>query len=107
VLCWAARDTVHDGCDEKYQQVRDWMLKHYAPVRRAMAPVIRQVLAEADNNPQEDPFEKLFAPAHVMQVIESDGGDLLGRIILTRDIVARYDAHLRAKIEKYTRHSVH
>jgi hypothetical protein len=68
-----------------------------------MAPVIRQVLAEADNNPQEDPFEKLFAPAHVMQVIENDEGDLLGRIIVTRDIVARYDAHLRAQIDKYSK----
>lgn len=101
VLCWAARDTVHDGCDEQYRQVREWLLKHYAPVRRAMTPFIRQVLSEGDGNPQEDPFEKLFAPAHVMQVIESDEGDLLGRIILTRDIVARYDAHLRAQIDKY------
>jgi len=103
VLCWAARDTVHDGCDEQYQQVRYWMLKHYAPVRRAMAPVIRQVLAEADGNPQEDPFENLFTPPHVMQVIENDEGDLLGRIIVTRDIVARYDAHLRAQIDKYSK----
>jgi hypothetical protein len=51
------------------------------------------VLAEADGNPQEDPFERLFTPPHVMQVIENDEGDLLGRIIVTRDIVARYDAH--------------
>lgn len=101
VLCWAARDTVHDGCDERYQQVRAWLMKHYAPVRRAMAPFIRQAISEGDGNPQDDPFEKLFAPAHVMQVIEGDEGDLLGRIILTRDIVARYDAHLRTQMDKY------
>lgn len=103
LLCWAARDTVHDGCDEQYQQVRTWLRQHYAPLRRAMAPVIRQALVEAGGNPQEDPFEPLFAPAHVMQVIEGDAGDLLGRIILTRDIVTRYDAHLRAQLEKHSK----
>ncbi len=103
VLCWAARDTVHDGCDEKYQQLRSWMQKHYAPVRRAMAPFIHQVLSEGEGNLREDPFEKLFEQAHVMQVIEADGGDLLGRIILTRDIVARYDAHLRTQLDKYAK----
>ncbi len=103
VLCWAARDTVHDGCDEQYQQVRAWLMNHYAPVRRKMKPFILQALQESDGNPRHDPFERLFAPAHVMQVIEQDEGDLLGRIILTRDIVARYDAHLRAQIEKYSK----
>ncbi|MEJ5251018.1 MAG: hypothetical protein HPY54_02695 [Chthonomonadetes bacterium] len=101
LLCWAARDTVHDGCDEKYQRVREWLNLHYAPVRRAMAPFTRQVLAERAGNPQEDPFALLFAPAHVMQVIEQDQGDLLERIILTREIVARYDAHLRTQIDKH------
>jgi len=72
-----------------------------------MAPFIRQVLSEGDGNPQEDPFEKLFAPVHVMQVIEGDEGDLLGRIILTREIVARYDAHLRAQIDKYGQRAGH
>lgn len=107
VLCWAARDTVHDGCDEKYQQVRAWLVKHYAPVRRAMAPFIQQAISEGGVDPQEDPFERLFAPAHVMQVIEGDQGDLLGRIILTRDIVARYDAHLRAQLDKYGKQVAH
>lgn len=107
VLCWAARDTVHDGCDEQYQQVRNWFTEHYAPVRRAMAPIIRQVLAEQDGNPKEDPFEKLFAPAHVMQVIGGDEGDLLGRIIVTREIVARYDAHLRTQVDKYGQRAGH
>ncbi|MDW8320661.1 MAG: hypothetical protein RMM08_04800 [Armatimonadota bacterium] len=107
VLCWAARDTVHDGCDEKYQQIRNWLVKNYAPVRRAMAPFIQQAIFERDVNLQEDPFEKLFAPAHVMQVIEGDEGDLLGRIILTRDIVARYDAHLRAQLDKYGKQVAH
>jgi len=101
VLCWAARDTVHDGCDEQYRQVRSWMMKHYAPMRRAMAPFIRQVLSERGSNLREDPFEELFTPAHVMQVIEGDEGDLLGHIILTREIVARYDAHLRTQMEKH------
>jgi hypothetical protein len=103
VLCWAARDTVHDGCDERYQQVREWMMQHYAPVRRALKPFIQQVLAEQEGNPHEDPFEKMFAPPHVMQVIEQDAGDLLARIICTREIVARYDAHLRAQIEKHSK----
>ncbi|MDW8289370.1 MAG: hypothetical protein RMM06_01495 [Armatimonadota bacterium] len=101
LLCWAARDTVHDGCDEQYQRVRAWLRQHYAPLRKAMAPFIRQVLLETGGNPQQDPFEPLFAPTHVMQVIESDAGDLLGRIIITRDIVTRYDAHLRAQLERY------
>lgn len=100
VLCWAARDTVHDGCDEQYQQVRRWMLDNYAPIHRALKPFIRRVVAESDGDLRKDPFEHLFAPAHVMQVIEQDDGDLLGRIILTREIVTRYDAHLRAQIEK-------
>jgi hypothetical protein len=107
VLCWAARDTVHDGCDEQYQQVRRWMLQHYAPVRRTLAPFIRQVLTERDGNPREDPFEKLFAPEHVMQVIEQDEGDLLERILCTRDIIARCDAHLRAQIEKHNQRVIH
>lgn len=107
LLCWAARDTVHDGCDEKYQQVREWLVQHYAPVRRAMAPFIQQVLSEGDGNPHEDPFAKLFEPAHVMQVIEQDEGDLLGRIILTREIVTRYDAHLRMQIERHSERSMH
>lgn len=107
VLCWAARDTVHDGCDEQYQQVRTWLLQHYTPVRRALAPFIQQVLSEQPGNMQEDPFANLFAPAHVMQVIEQDEGDLLGRIILTRDIVARYDAHLRTQLEKHSQRGTH
>lgn len=103
VLCWAARDTVHDGCDERYQQVRSWLIEHYAPVRQALAPFIQQVNAEHYGNRHEDPFEKLFAPKQVMQVIEQDEGDLLDRIIITREIVARYDAHLRAHIDKFSK----
>lgn len=107
VLCWAARDTVHDGCDEKYQQVRKWFLQHYALVRRAMAPFIQQVLSQQGGNPREDPFARLFMPAHVMQVIEQDEGDLLSRIILTREIVTLYDAHLRTQLEKHSQQGAH
>ncbi len=107
VLCWAARDTVHDGCDEQYREIRGWLMDNYAPMRRALEPFIQQALAESDHNTRQDPFEMLFAPEHVMQVIEQDDGDLLGRIILTRDIVARYDAHLRSKLDKHGRQVTH
>lgn len=107
VLCWAARDTVHDGCDEQYQQVRNWLMDNYSAVRRTLEPFIQQAVAENGGDARKDPFEQLFAPAHVMQVIEQDEGDLLGRIILTREIVARYDTHLRAQIEKLNKQVTH
>lgn len=103
VLCWAARDTIHDGCNERYQQIRGWFLVNYSAVQKMLKPFIRQVMSEQDGNPNEDPFEKLFSSAHVMQVIEQDNGDLMRCIIATRDVIARFDAHLRAQIHKHQR----
>lgn len=99
LLCWAARDTVHDGCDERYQEVRQWMLRHYPAIRRTLLPFVQQVWRERGETLREDPFVQMFSAPHVMQVIEQDSGDLLGRIILTREVLARYDAHLRLQAE--------
>lgn len=102
LLCWAARDTVHDGCDQRYQRVRQWMRANYPIIRHALLPFTRELLRERREDLRGDLFEPLFAPPHVMQVIEQDSGDLLERIILTREVLSRYDAHLRMQIDRYS-----
>lgn len=74
LLCWAAQDGVHRNRDEKYATLRVWMQANYPRVR----PLLRPYLAPWEG--VLDPFEELFAPECVDDVIN----DLSGILYVTQ-----------------------
>jgi hypothetical protein len=88
LLCWAAKDGVHTERDARYAALRQWMQLNYHKLR----PRLRAHL-EAWEGPF-DPFEELFAPECVDDVI--NGSDSITYVIQTRAALEAYSAELYA-----------
>jgi hypothetical protein len=70
LLCWAAKDGVHTDRDARYAELRAWMHLNYHRVR----PLLRPHLGPWEGT--LDPFEELFAPESVDDVINDAAGIL-------------------------------
>jgi len=87
LLCWSAKDGVHDSRDTRYAELRAWFLDHYEPLRPALLPHLRiepedVALVEPGGIAPRDAFESLFLPTDVDALINSD--TIICRIMRTR-----------------------
>jgi hypothetical protein len=87
LLCWAAKDGIHDGRDARYAELRAWFLKYYRRLQPALThylesePEDRIPAKEGEPAPQ-DAFESLFLPTDVDALINSE--TIISRIMRTR-----------------------
>jgi len=87
LLCWSAKDGVHDRRDARYAELRAWFLVNYDPLRPALLPhlqIVQEDLvpAEPGEVAPRDAFESLFLSASVDALIHSD--TVIFRIMRTR-----------------------
>lgn len=100
LLCWSAKDGIHDGRDRQYTELRTWLLSHYDTVR----PVLMRSMTAIDSDTEpldeggkapRDAFESLFLPASIESLINSFAA--IERIQRTRDCLeqclAEQDSH--------------
>jgi len=93
LLCWAAKEGVHDNRDARYAELRTWFLKNYESIRPAL-------LRHLDTGPGDvapagsgapaprDAFESLFLPDNVDALIHSE--TIISRIMRTRRALDAY-----------------
>lgn len=97
LLCWSAKDGVHDGRDARYARLRAWFLVHYDVLRPFVLPYLdeqpddRVALEQGQPTPR-DAFEALFTPCSVDAIINSP--DVISRIQRTRNALDAYYAEL-------------
>jgi hypothetical protein len=92
LLCWAAKDGVHTDRDARYAELRRWMQLNYHRLR----PQLR-VHLDAWEGPF-DPFEELFAPERVDEVINDISG--ITYMMQTRAALDAYSAELNAAMPR-------
>ena len=82
LLCWAAKEGVHADQAARYAELRMWMQSHYGLLR----PRLRVLLNTPDNI--YDPFECLFAPQDLAEVINDLSA--IENVMHTRAILDAY-----------------
>jgi hypothetical protein len=92
LLCWAAKDGDHTDRDARYAELRIAMRRRYRDVRKRLRPYWDS--PETETFP--DPFESLFLPADVDEVINSVTG--IEQISQTRTALDAYRADLNARL---------
>ena len=78
LLCWAAKDGDHTDRDARYAQLRAGMRRHYRAIRPRLRPYWAGTYAPAT----DDPFEALFAPKNVDDVINAAAASWDASLIL-------------------------
>lgn len=90
LLCWAAKDGIHDGRDARYAELRAWFLRNYPRLQPALTyflesePEDRVPAKEGEPIPR-DAFESLFLPSDVDALINSE--TVISRIRRTRNAI--------------------
>jgi hypothetical protein len=97
ILCWSAKDGNHAGRDERYAEVRSWLLARYDAFHRGLRHFLPENdgLAETDQPglaAARDAFESLFLPADVTDNIHSV--TVIERIGRARAALEAYRAHV-------------
>lgn len=90
VLCDAANYGASEKFEKTYQRQREWMLENYPRLRRY---VLAYVKLEVED--RGDAFEALFSEESLSAFLDSDDGNMISRILRTREALSIYGDHLR------------
>ena len=91
MLCWAAKDGVHTDRDMRYAELRAWMCRNYRMIR----PRLRPYWVEPEAPESYDPFEALFAPENVDEILNASTS--IEDMMLTRAALDAYRTELEAR----------
>jgi len=100
-LCTAAQKGIVERLESEYFAERDWILTHYFLVRHYLAAFLPKDAVEVgapDNEPQ-DAFQGLCASPDILTQLETDDGNMISRIVRTREALAAYGEHLAGLID--------
>lgn len=95
-LCDAARLGASPKEEEAFAAERKWLLNHYFLIR---ADVAICMPVDAREDPEADPFQQLFQPACLADALVEDDGNMITRIVRTREALDAYGQSLRQMIE--------
>lgn len=93
LICWAAKEGVQATHETRYAELRVWMKLHYRSMRARLRRYSADPKAARENN---DPFEALFGPGNVDEVINADGN--IENIMAARETLAAYRASLDRRL---------
>lgn len=98
-------DVLRDSCqygpngpnERAYAELREWMIQHYAAVRVQIGPYLetKRGAMAALSGGSGDEVETLFSPPTLRELLRSDDGSLLGRLMRAREAVGMVFSHLR------------
>lgn len=95
LLCLAAHQGIEPGFEDEYQRRRVYFTSRYPHVKGYLAPHL-------ENDPSDvqagrwgrrscDAFEAMFAPHSIAAMLETDGGNLIGRMCRTQVALAAWE----------------
>lgn len=89
-LCDSGQYGPREHLESRYQVQREWMIQNYGTVRRYVLAYLRlEVVDEGDS------FEALFSAPNLATFLQSDDGNMISRIMRTREALNLYGDHLR------------
>jgi hypothetical protein len=99
LLCWSAKDGIHDRRDARYAELRDWFIRNYDAIRPALLFHLQGepedlLLTEEGGPAPRDAFESLFLPRNVDAIINSE--TVICRIMRTRCALDSYREQINA-----------
>ncbi len=89
-LCDAAQYGPTSFLEKAYLSVREWMQENYPQVGRYAVAYLQ---FEVDD--RGDAFEALFSSPDLATFLQTDDGNMISRIMRTREALNRYGDHLR------------
>lgn len=89
-LCDSSQYGPQPGLEKRYQAQRAWMEEHYPRIGRYVVAYIRFELED-----EIDPFRSLFAAEDLVKFQQMDDGNMISRIMRTREALNLYGDHLR------------
>lgn len=100
LLCDAAQYGPDTRMEQRYDELRSFMLRSYGSVRPYVVAYldidVSDVRLPADLNGQAtDAFEALYIAPTLQEQLRGDDGNLIGRIMRTREALNRYAEQLR------------
>ena len=98
LLCDSAQLGLNSGFEARYETARETVLCQYGPIRPFLAaflpPDDRDAFRFEAGRPS-DAFEKLFAAHNLQEFLRHDDGEMIFRIMKTREALQLYGEHLR------------
>jgi hypothetical protein len=99
-LCDAAQYGAVEHLERRYLQQRTWMLANYPRVRKYAVAYLQFDSSDAENSSTldgsyGDAFEALFAAPSIDSFLKADDGNMISRIMRTREALNLYGEHLR------------
>jgi hypothetical protein len=89
-LCDSAQYGPREHLEKRYQVQREWMVQNYGTVRRYVLAYLRLEIVD-----EGDPFEALFSTPDLATFLQADDGNMISRIMRTREALNLYGDHLR------------
>jgi hypothetical protein len=93
-ICDAAQGGPDPELEETYLREKRWMESHYFLVRSQAIQYVE------DAEPEMDDFQQLFEPTNLPTLLAADGGNMIPRIVRTREALEAYAEHLRLLIAR-------
>lgn len=91
IICAGAQYGPEAKLERAYGELRGWMLQHYSGLRN----YVNAYLEPEDPHRGSDAFEKLFHAPTLDAFLRSDDGQMIHRIMHTRQALSLYSEHLR------------
>jgi hypothetical protein len=89
-VCDSAQYGPREHLEKRYQIQREWMIQNYGSVRRYVLAYLRLEVED-----EGDAFESLFSAPDLATFLQSDDGNMISRIMRTREALNLYGDHLR------------
>lgn len=98
LLCGAAHEGVQTEMEAEYQQRRGWFFVNYPPLKRTLERFLPD-----DSDPNRaarrpgDCFEALYHPATIAEMLASDGGYLIPRLLQIQAALEGWETSLNER----------
>ena len=105
ILCDAAQAGPTYKLENAYQEERRWMQTHYFMLRSYVVAYLKLESEDAEQGIAlqgyaSDAFQALFAATDLDCLVKADDGNMISRIIRTREALNSYAEHLRQLIAR-------
>jgi hypothetical protein len=104
LLCAAAQVGIEPRMEEEYQKRRAWFIGNYPQrIQRLVEPFLTPgTVHNSDSDIKvglwghraADSFEGLYLPSTIAVMLDSDGGNLIERMMHTQEALGAWEAHI-------------
>lgn len=100
LICDASQYGPNPALETRYAEVRGWMMRAYPTLRTYVIAFLDHQVNDAEQSMDlyghpTDAFEALYSSPTLHALTKTDDGNMIGRIVRTRNALNRYGEHLR------------